>query len=121
MALALRLEKLLATGVVKDFRTLARLGHVSPARISQIVQSVASGARHPPATTPDHRGRKVLADLERRRFKRSTALLLSGMAARSQVRFPGEKRTLGVPAPVTQSRRDRAHGAAFASQATTPL
>jgi hypothetical protein len=37
MALALRLEKLLATGVVKDFRTLARLGHVSPARISQIV------------------------------------------------------------------------------------
>jgi hypothetical protein len=37
MALALRLEKLLATGVVKDFRTLARLGHVSPARISQIM------------------------------------------------------------------------------------
>jgi hypothetical protein len=37
MALALRLEKLLATGVVKEFRTLARLGHVSPARISQIV------------------------------------------------------------------------------------
>jgi hypothetical protein len=37
MALALRLEKLLATGAVKDFRTLARLGHVSPARISQIV------------------------------------------------------------------------------------
>jgi hypothetical protein len=37
MALALRLEKLLATGVVKDFRTLARLGHVSPARISQIL------------------------------------------------------------------------------------
>jgi hypothetical protein len=37
MALALRLEKLLATCVVKDFRTLARLGHVSPARISQIL------------------------------------------------------------------------------------
>src|SRR5207302_4411098 len=37
MALALRLEKLLATGAVKDVRTLARLGHVSPARISQIV------------------------------------------------------------------------------------
>jgi hypothetical protein len=37
MALALRLEKLLATGAVKDFRTLARLGHASPARISQIV------------------------------------------------------------------------------------
>jgi hypothetical protein len=31
------LEKLLATGAVKDFRTLARLGHVSPARISQII------------------------------------------------------------------------------------
>jgi hypothetical protein len=25
------------TGAVKDFRTLARLGHVSPARISQII------------------------------------------------------------------------------------
>ena len=37
MALALRFEKLFATGAVKDFRTLARLGHVSPARISQIV------------------------------------------------------------------------------------
>jgi hypothetical protein len=37
MALALRFEQLLATGVVKDFRTLARLGHVSPARVSQIV------------------------------------------------------------------------------------
>ena len=32
-----RLEKLLATGVVKDFRTLARLGHVSSARVSQIL------------------------------------------------------------------------------------
>jgi hypothetical protein len=37
MALALRLEKLLATGVVKDFRTLTRLGHVSSARVSQIL------------------------------------------------------------------------------------
>jgi hypothetical protein len=37
MALALRFEKLLATGVVKDFHTLARLGHVSSARISQIM------------------------------------------------------------------------------------
>jgi hypothetical protein len=37
MALALRFEQLLAIGVVKDFRTLARLGHVSPARVSQIV------------------------------------------------------------------------------------
>ena len=44
MALALRLEKLLATGVVKDFRTLARLGHVSPARISQIVSLRSSSA-----------------------------------------------------------------------------
>jgi hypothetical protein len=36
-ALALRFEKLIATGVVKDFRTLARLGHVSSARVSQIL------------------------------------------------------------------------------------
>jgi hypothetical protein len=35
--LALRFEKLLAAGVVKDFRTLARLGHVSSARVSQIL------------------------------------------------------------------------------------
>ena len=35
--LALRFDKLLAAGVVKDFRTLARLGYVSPARISQIM------------------------------------------------------------------------------------
>jgi hypothetical protein len=53
---------------------------------------VQSAPALPPATTPDHRGQKVLADLKRRRFKRRTSLLLSGMAARSQVRFPVEKR-----------------------------
>ena len=37
MALALRFDKLLDEGLVKNFRTLARLGHVSQARISQIV------------------------------------------------------------------------------------
>jgi len=40
MALALRFDKLLREGVVKDFRTLARLGHVSQARISQILSLV---------------------------------------------------------------------------------
>ena len=37
MALALRFDKLLDEGLVKNFRTLARLGHVSQARISQIM------------------------------------------------------------------------------------
>ena len=37
MALALRFGKLLDEGLVKNFRTLARLGHVSQARISQIM------------------------------------------------------------------------------------
>ena len=37
MALALRFEKLLRSGVVANYRQLASLGHVSPARISQIM------------------------------------------------------------------------------------
>jgi hypothetical protein len=37
MALALRLEELVRTGVAADYAALARLGHVSRARISQIL------------------------------------------------------------------------------------
>ena len=37
MALALRLQELVRTGVVADYAALARLGHVSRARISQIM------------------------------------------------------------------------------------
>ena len=37
LALAHRFDKLLREGVVNNFLTLARLGHVSPARISQIL------------------------------------------------------------------------------------
>jgi hypothetical protein len=37
MALALRFEELVRSGVVADYAALARLGHVSRARISQIV------------------------------------------------------------------------------------
>ena len=37
MALAIRFENLLATGVVTDYAELARLGHVSRARVTQIV------------------------------------------------------------------------------------
>jgi integrase len=37
MALAMRLEQLLQTGVVADAAALARLGHVSRARITQIL------------------------------------------------------------------------------------
>jgi hypothetical protein len=36
MALAIRFEKLIADGVVADYADLARLGHVSRARVSQI-------------------------------------------------------------------------------------
>ena len=37
MALALRLQELVRSGVVADYAALARLGHVSRARISQIM------------------------------------------------------------------------------------
>ena len=37
MALALRFERLLSDGDVEDYRELARLGHVSKARISQVM------------------------------------------------------------------------------------
>jgi hypothetical protein len=37
MALALRFEMLLRTGVIANYTELARLGHVSSARISQIL------------------------------------------------------------------------------------
>ena len=37
MALALRFEGLLQAGVVKDYAELARLGHVTRARISQVM------------------------------------------------------------------------------------
>jgi hypothetical protein len=37
MALALRCEGLLRAGVVKDYAALARLGHVSRARVSQVM------------------------------------------------------------------------------------
>jgi hypothetical protein len=37
MALAIRFEGLMRTGVVDDYRTLAELGHVSRARVSQII------------------------------------------------------------------------------------
>jgi hypothetical protein len=40
MALALRFEKLLREGVVGDFSELARLGHVTPARISQVMSLI---------------------------------------------------------------------------------
>jgi hypothetical protein len=36
LALAIRFEELVRTGEVRDYATLARLGHVSRARISQI-------------------------------------------------------------------------------------
>jgi hypothetical protein len=37
MALALRFEGLLQQGLIADYATLARLGHVSRARVSQIM------------------------------------------------------------------------------------
>ena len=37
MALAIRFEKLIQSGVVKDYAELARLGHVTRARITQIM------------------------------------------------------------------------------------
>jgi hypothetical protein len=40
MALALRFESLVRSGVVKDYAELARLGHVTRARVSQIMSLV---------------------------------------------------------------------------------
>jgi hypothetical protein len=40
MALALRFEGLLREGVVRDYAELARLGHVTRARVSQVIDSV---------------------------------------------------------------------------------
>jgi len=40
MALAIRLDGLMQTGAIKDYATLARLGHVSRARITQILNLV---------------------------------------------------------------------------------
>jgi hypothetical protein len=37
MALALRLERLVRSGAVKDYAELARLGHVTRARVSQVM------------------------------------------------------------------------------------
>jgi hypothetical protein len=37
LALALRLDRLVRTGEIADYATLARLGHVSQARVSQIL------------------------------------------------------------------------------------
>jgi len=37
MALASRLERLVRTGVVRDYAELARLGHVTRARVSQVM------------------------------------------------------------------------------------
>ena len=37
LALAHKLEGLVRSGVVKDYAELARLGHVSPSRVSQIL------------------------------------------------------------------------------------
>lgn len=40
LALAHRLDRLLRAGVVKDYAEAARLGHVTRARISQVIDSV---------------------------------------------------------------------------------
>jgi hypothetical protein len=40
LALAHRFEQLLHDGVVKDYADLGRLGHVTRARVSQIIDSV---------------------------------------------------------------------------------
>jgi hypothetical protein len=40
LALAHRLERLLRTGVIHDYAELARLGRVTRARVSQVIDSV---------------------------------------------------------------------------------
>ena len=45
MALALRFEQLLQAGAIRDYAELARLGHVSRARVSQIISLLNHRAR----------------------------------------------------------------------------
>jgi hypothetical protein len=44
LALALRLDQLVRAGAIADYATLARLGHVSGARVSQILRGGSIGA-----------------------------------------------------------------------------
>ena len=50
MALAMRLDELIRSGEVTGYAELARLGHVTPARLSQIV-SLLIRCRSPQSTT----------------------------------------------------------------------
>ena len=45
MALALRFEQLLQAGAIRDYAELARLGHVSRARVSQIMSLLSLSPR----------------------------------------------------------------------------
>jgi hypothetical protein len=48
LALAHRLDRLLRTGVVRDYAELARLGHVTRARISQVMALLLLARTRPP-------------------------------------------------------------------------
>ena len=68
LALALRLERLLQAGVLSDYAELARLGHVSRARVSQIMsqkelpRAVERATNH---ELPTCRGRASCRELPR--------------------------------------------------------
>jgi len=69
MALALRFDNLLQAGIIRSYAELARLGHVTPARVSQILNLVYLAPDIQEALlflplTERGRDRIILADLQ---------------------------------------------------------
>ena len=74
MALAIRFEQLIQDGVVEDQGAIARLGHVTPARLSQIMGllSLAPDIQDAILMLPRvHEGRDTVTERDLRRITRS--------------------------------------------------
>jgi hypothetical protein len=74
MALAIRFEQLIQDGVVEDQGVSARLGHVTPVRLSQIMGllSLASDIQEATLMLPRvHEGRDTVTERDLRRITRS--------------------------------------------------
>ena len=74
MALAIRFEQLIQDGVVEDQGEIARLGHVTPARLSQIMGllSLAPDIQESILMLPKvHEGRDMVTERDLRRIMQS--------------------------------------------------
>jgi hypothetical protein len=75
MALAIRFEQLIRDGVVEDQGEIARLGHVTPARLSQIMGllMLAPDIQESILMLPRvHEGRDMVTERDLRRVMRSS-------------------------------------------------